>query len=89
MVYLGMDVSNKSFVLHVIDERRRVVWRGEVGPTPSGLKRAMRTIGAQAKVVVFEAGNQMKWIARELGRMTSGGSWRSRIGACDSDVPAA
>jgi transposase len=71
MVYVGMDVSSKSLVVHALDERKRVVWRGEVAPTASGLKRALREIGAGAKLVVFEAGNQMKWIARELGRMKS------------------
>jgi transposase len=69
MVYVGMDVSSKSFVVHAIDERKRVVWRGAVAPTRSGLKRAMRESGEGPKLVVFEAGNQMKWIARELGRM--------------------
>ncbi len=69
MVYVGMDVSSKSVVVHAIDERKRVVWRGEVPPTPSGLKRAMRESGTGAKLVAFEAGNQMKWIARELGRI--------------------
>jgi transposase len=64
-----MDVSSKSFVVHGINERKRVVWRGEVAPTPSGLKGALRALGEQAKLVVFEAGNQMKWIARELKRM--------------------
>jgi transposase len=67
MVYVGMDVSSKSFVVHAIDERKRLVWRGEVAATPSGLKRALREIGEGAKLVVVEAGNQMKWIARELG----------------------
>lgn len=62
-----MDVSSKSFVVHAINERKKVVWRGEVAPTRRGLKRAMDELGAQAKLVVFEAGNQMKWIARELG----------------------
>ncbi len=71
MVYVGMDVSSKSFVMHAIDERKRVVWRGEVAATPGGLKRAMREIGEGAKLVVFEAGNQLKWIARELARMKS------------------
>jgi transposase len=69
MVYVGMDVSSKSFVVHAIDERKRVVWRGEVAPTRSGLKRALEQLGPQAKLVVVEAGNQLKWIARELGRM--------------------
>lgn len=69
MVYVGMDVSSKSFVVHAVNERKQVVWRGEVAATPSGLKRAMAVLGEQAKLVVFEAGNQMKWIARELQRL--------------------
>ncbi len=69
MVYVGMDVSSKSFVVHAIDERKRVVWRGEVAASRSGLKRAMAAVGEPPKRVVFEAGNQMKWIARELGKM--------------------
>jgi transposase len=69
MVYVGLDVSSKSFVVHAINERKKVVWHGDVAPTRSGLKQAMEQIGAQAKLVVFEAGNQMKWIARELGRI--------------------
>lgn len=69
MVYVGMAVSSKSFVVHAVNERKRVVWRGEVAATPSGLKRAMAALGEHTKLVVFEAGNQMKWIARELGRL--------------------
>ncbi len=56
VVHVGMDVSSKSLVVHAIDERKHVVWRGEVAPTPSGLKRAMREVGTGAKLVVFEAG---------------------------------
>lgn len=69
MVYVGMDVSSKSFVVHAINERKKVVWRGEVAASRSGLKRVLQEVGEQPKVVVFEAGNQMKWIARELGTM--------------------
>jgi len=46
MVYVGMAVSSKSFVVHAVNERKRVVWRGEVAATPSGLKRAMAALGS-------------------------------------------
>jgi hypothetical protein len=57
MVSVGMDVSRKSFVVHAVNERKQVVWRGEVAATPSGLKRAMAVLGEHPKLVVFEAGN--------------------------------
>lgn len=47
------DVSRKSLVVHAIDERKRVVWRGEVAATASGLQRALREIGAAANLPVF------------------------------------
>ena len=28
MIYLGMDVSSKSFVVHAINERKKVVFKG-------------------------------------------------------------
>lgn len=54
-----MDVSSKSLVVHAINERKQVVWRGEVAASRSGLKRAMQEVGEQPKRVVFEAGNQI------------------------------
>jgi transposase len=63
-----MDVSSKSFVIHAIDERKKVIFKGEIAPTREGLRELISRLGAQPKVVVFEAGNQMKWIAQELKR---------------------
>jgi len=45
MIYIGMDVSSKSFFVHGIDEK---------------------------KLVIFEAGNQLKWISRTLKEMEGG-----------------
>jgi transposase len=63
MIYVGMDVSSKSFVVHAINDRRRVVFKGAVEPSREGLGKLMRRLGEETKLVVFEAGNQMKWIA--------------------------
>ena len=68
MLYVGMDVSSKSFVVDALDEKKRVVKREEIEPTRSALRRLCGELGAQPKLVVFEAGNQMKWIADTLTR---------------------
>lgn len=66
MVYVGLDVSSKSFVVHVIDEKKRVVKRSEMAPTRGALRTLCTELGGGRKLVVFEAGNQMKWIADTL-----------------------
>lgn len=69
MIYVGMDVSCKSFFVHAINERKKVLFRGAVQSTESGLRGLMRRLGTEPKLVVFEAGNQLKWIARVLKRI--------------------
>jgi transposase len=61
-----MDVSSKSFMAHAINEKKKVVFSGEVSPTRSGVDKLLRELGGQRKLVAFEAGNQMKWIAEHL-----------------------
>lgn len=62
MIYVGMDVSSKSFVVAAIDSRKKVAYRGEVKPTREGLRAMLLNSGSGKKLVVFEAGNQTKWI---------------------------
>ena len=69
MIYLGMDVSSKSFVGYAINEKKKVVFEGEVEPTRLGLRRLIGKLGKETKLVVFEAGNQLKWIALTLKKM--------------------
>lgn len=69
MIYVGMDVSSKSFVIHAIDERKRVKMQREIVPTREGLRKMVEGLGREKKVMVFEAGNQMKWIAQTLKKM--------------------
>jgi len=56
MIYIGMDVSSKSFVVHGIDEKKRVLVNGEIEPTRGGLKGLIRGLGSQKKLLIFEAG---------------------------------
>lgn len=69
MIYVGMDVSSKSFVIHAIDERKKVKMAKEIQVTREGLRKMVEELGREKKVIVFEAGNQMKWIAQTLKKM--------------------
>jgi transposase len=66
MIYIGIDVSSKSFVIHAIDGRKKVVFKGEILPEKRSLLKLLKDLGDESKYVVFEAGNQMKWIAQTL-----------------------
>ncbi len=66
MIYVGLDVSSKSFVVHAVDEKKRVVKREEIEPTRAALRKVCKALGGETKVMAFEAGNQMKWIADTL-----------------------
>jgi len=69
MIYLGMDISSKSLIVHGINEKKRVLVTGEIAPTGAGLKGLIKGLGVQKKLVIFEAGNQLKWIAKTLQEM--------------------
>ena len=66
MIYVGLDVSGKSIVAYAVTERKRCVFEGEGPSSRLGLRALLRRVGAGAKLVVVEAGNQMKWIAETL-----------------------
>lgn len=69
MIYIGIDISSKSFVVHAINEKKKVVFKEEIKSTRSGLKKMIDKLGKQTKLVVFEAGNQLKWIALTLSKI--------------------
>lgn len=69
MIYIGMDVSSKSFVVHAINERRKKLFSGEILPTRTGLRKLIKDLGGANKLVAFEAGNQMKWISLFLKKI--------------------
>lgn len=71
MIYIGMDVSCKSFVIHAIDKRKRTVCKEEIAPCKEALVGLLNRLGKEPKLVVFEAGNQMKWIAQTLMKIES------------------
>lgn len=66
MIYIGIDISSKSFMVHAINEKKQVVFNEEIRPSRYGLKQMIEKLGKQTKLVVFEAGNQLKWVALTL-----------------------
>jgi transposase len=66
MIYIGMDVSSKEFMVHAINEKKKIKFKGGIEPTRRGLRKMIKSLGEESKLVVFEAGNQLKWIALML-----------------------
>ena len=66
MLYAGMDISSKSFVVHVVNERKKVVLKTEMAASRESLKWLVGQLGREPKLFVFEAGNQLKWVADTL-----------------------
>jgi len=69
MIYIGMDVSSKSFVVHAINEKKKKLFSGEISPTRAGLRKFITGLGAANKLVAFEAGNHKKWISLFLKKI--------------------
>lgn len=69
MIYIGMDVSSKSFMVHAVNDKKKMLYRGEIAATRMGLRRMVGQVGKETKLVVFEAGNQLKWIALTLKKL--------------------
>ena len=63
MIYVGMDISSKDFMIHAIDERKKVKFKGSIAPSRKSLRELISALGIEKKIFIFESGNQMKWIA--------------------------
>lgn len=67
MIYIGIDVSSKEFVVHAINEKKKVLIKGgKITPDKKGLKKMLDSLSKEQKLVIVEAGNQLKWIALYL-----------------------
>lgn len=69
VIYVGMDISSKEFVVHAINEKKKVIFKGSVIPTKKGIRDLITSLGIESKIFVFEAGNQMKWIADSFKKL--------------------
>lgn len=69
MLYVESGGSGKSIVGSVVDECECKVFEGECPSSRAGLLALMTWVGEGAKLVVVEAGNQLKWVAESLKRL--------------------
>lgn len=69
MIYVGLDVSSREFVVHAIDERKKKIYEGAIAPSREGLRKLVKELGSEKKLMVFEAGNQTKWMALTLKKI--------------------
>ena len=69
MLYVGLDASSESIVAYAVTERKQCVFEGSGKPTRAGLRALIQRLGAGQKLITFEAGNQLKWIAETLQRL--------------------
>lgn len=69
MIYVGLDVSSKSFVVHALNDKKKVLLKGDIEPTRSGLRKLHIMLPKDTVLYVFEAGNQMKWIAETIKKL--------------------
>jgi transposase len=66
MLYVGVDVSGKSLMVYAVNERKQRVYEGAHPASRAGLRALVRQVGSGPKLVAFEAGNQLKWMAEAL-----------------------
>jgi len=64
MIFVGMDISSKDFVVHAIKDNKKVLINGvSYSPSKAGIREMLKDLGKHTKLIVIEAGNQLKWIA--------------------------
>ncbi len=56
MLSVGVDVSGKSLVAYVVNERKQRVFEGEQPASRAGLCALVRQMGVGPKLVAFERG---------------------------------
>ena len=67
MIFVGMDVSSKEFMVHAIRGNKKVVANTmAIRPDRSGMDVFLNSLGREKKYLVMEAGNQLKWIGLHL-----------------------
>ncbi len=53
MIYVGMDISSKSFMVHAINSKKKVVFNSEIKPTLGGLRQMIKDLGRQTSLRVM------------------------------------
>jgi Transposase len=60
--YVGLDVSQKTTAICVVDSEGRRIWRGVCSTTPEGIERAVRRYAGNDARIGLETGPMTPWL---------------------------
>ncbi len=61
-LYVGLDVSLKTTQICVVDEERRIVWRGSSDTQPGMIAERLERLGRSVTLVGLETGSLTPWL---------------------------
>lgn len=64
--FIGLDVSQKSTVICIVDQEGRRLWRGQCVSAPEAIARAIERQEAEDAVIGLEMGPMSTWLVHEL-----------------------
>ncbi len=64
--YVGLDVSQKTTAICVVDAEGRRIWRGICATTPEGIERAVRRYAGDDVRIGIETGPMTPWLFHGL-----------------------
>jgi transposase len=64
--YVGLDVSQKSTAICVVDDSGRRLWRGQCASDPEQIERAVQRHGGEEACIGIETGPMTPWLVHEL-----------------------
>lgn len=69
MACIGFGCQCRKLVAHPADGRKQRVLMRKQSASRLGLRTMIRQIGEGSKLIAFEAGNQMTWVAETLRKL--------------------
>jgi transposase len=64
--FVGLDVSQKSTAICIVNQEGRRLWRGQSVSAPEAIARAIALQGAEGAVIGLETGPMSTWLVHEL-----------------------
>lgn len=64
-VFIGLDLSQKSTTICIVDHDGRRLWRGQCASSPEAIARILELHGGQDAVIGLETGPMSPWLVHE------------------------
>jgi transposase len=65
-LFVGLDVSQKTTAICVVDDAGRRVWRGQCASDPEQIERVVRRHAGDDARIGLETGPMTPWLVHEL-----------------------